>query len=671
MAGTETRQLRLKIDLGGEQVDIVRLTGAEELGKPFSLTVQIASPLGELDLLPHLTKPVAVSCFEDDEFLRYFHGILVEARMVRERTIGFIYDLTVMPWTVLLDQNVDYAIYQDQTAVEIIKRTFDNAGISDFDVAGLTKTYDKRTYCVQYAESDFAFASRLMQEEGIYYYFEHKADRHVMKLCDTQSVHPTAKPSSLEFNYAAASLSVASERVRAVEHLDHYTLTKWLESVSSSLRNKVTVRDYDFEKADAPVEAETSSDGEHPNDSKEVFVFPGKLVEEDRARHLGEVGLEGHRTSRQVFSGESQATGLCVGSHLGVENHPQPRMNGTYLITKTRHRFAIEEYRSGAQEEEDSSLVEFDAIPVSRPYRPEVTVPRPIVRGLESAIITGPEDETIYTDEWGRVKVRFHWDRSDTPGEKSTCWIRVSQTGGLGNLILPRVSHEVLVDFINGDPDRPIVVGRVFNSRHKPIYPLPEHKTRALWRTLRYGETGSYPDTEDLDTGKPGVNELRFEDKGGSEEVFLHAERDMNTRIRFDETHHVGHNQEVNVGYDRERAVGHDETVSIGNDQSLEVDNDRSETVGNDRETEIGVNDTLEVGQELKIKAGTNIKIEAGMSIELKVGMTSITIDNMGIQFKGPQLTLKADGMLNASGMTTSITGTAMLTAKGGIVMIN
>ena len=500
-----------------------------------------------------------------------------------------------------------------------------------------------------------------------------------MKLCDAQSVHPASNPARLEYSSSSVSVFLTSSDPRQGDDSSGKFIHNWYDRVATNLRGKLTVRDYDFEKADRPVEAESYGDGEHSHDEKEVYVYPGNLVEEARASHLGEVALESQRAGRQIFTGETQATGIAVGTHLTVFEHPHERKNGEFLITKTYHNIVNETYRSGDNLTGEQFSTKVEAIPVSRPFRPQRTVPRPVTHGLESAIVTGPEGEEIYTDEWGRVKVRFHWDRSGSSGDKSTCWIRVSQTGGLGNLILPRVTHEVLVDFLNGDPDRPIVVGRVFNSRHKPIYKLPEHKTRALWRTKRYGKTGQYPETQDLDTGKPGVNELRFEDKGGSEEVFLHAERDMNTRIRHEETHHVGRNQQVMVGNDREVIVGHNETITIGNDQSrqiahnqtLDVGDQQRETIGSHRSVSVGRTDTLSVGQTIEITAGTSIKLEAGMSIEFKVGATTISMDNMGINFKGPMLSLKADATVTVQSLKTDITGSAMLTETGGIVMIN
>jgi type VI secretion system secreted protein VgrG len=275
---------------------------------------------------------------------------------------------------------------------------------------------------------------------------------------------------------------------------------------------------------------------------------------------------------------------------------------------------------------------------------------------LESAIVTGPSGETIYTDEYGRVKVRFHWDRADTPGERSTCWIRVSQTGGLGNVILPRVGHEVLVDFLDGDPDRPLIVGRVFNKAHMPTYELPANKTRAVWRTLTYGNSGSYPETEALDSGDNRTsNEIRFEDQGGQEELFIHAERDMNTRVRLAETHHVGQNQTIKVGYDRERDVVNDETVKIGRNQTLTVTGIRHSTVHQ--------NDIIDVDHKFQLTAGDSIVLQVGAS-KIEMTPTSITLNSPKIQFIGT-------ASVSATAPETTVHGDGTLTLTGGLVKIN
>jgi type VI secretion system secreted protein VgrG len=284
-------------------------------------------------------------------------------------------------------------------------------------------------------------------------------------------------------------------------------------------------------------------------------------------------------------------------------------------------------------------MVVFEAVPAKIQWRAPMATPRPVVRGPETAIVTGPPGEEIYTDEFGRVKVRFHWDRAGTPGEKSTCWIRVSQTGGLGNIILPRVGHEVLVDFIGGDPDRPLVVGRVFNKEQMPIYKLPDHKTRALWRTKTYGQQGSYGAAMSLDTGAPRANELRFEDKGGKEEVFLHAERDMNLRVRHKESHHIGLDQEIKIG--------------------------------GSRKARIEQTDTLDVGKSIKVTAGTTIEMTAATSITLKCGQSTIKIDPTSVTIQTVKLKVQAQATADVKSPMTTVKGDAMLTLKGGMTMIN
>jgi type VI secretion system secreted protein VgrG len=652
MASDPTARLtRMTVDVG-EQVTLERIKASEGLSRPFSIEAEIISPL-EIDIQPHLGKPTTLAVLEDEEVLRHFHGLIVSAEYLKESPSGHHYRLSLAPWTYFLQQNRDMAIFQDLTTVAILKQVFEAAGISDVDYSKLSKPREPRDYCVQYGESDFAFVSRLMEEEGIYYFFRHNADKHVMVLCEGPNCHTLGKPAQLEYNQNAVSVFASDSKQRFATPMT--VLQNWKERVSTNARNKVTYRDFDFQSPDQPLVATQSTQSAHPRDDREIYHYPGRYIREKTARDgqtkAGEARsqtmLDGTRADRRVFSGTSQASALSCGNLVDVSNHPAARMNGSYLVTSTFHSIAAETYRSGEQEGEEDFNVHFEAIPTATTYQPPQTTERPIVQGLESAIVTGPAGETIYTDEYGRVKVRFHWDRKDTPGEKSTCWVRVSQTGGLGNLVLPRVGHEVLVDFLSGNPDRPVVVGRVFNQSHMPIYDLPANKTRALWRTLRYGDTGQYPDTMPLDTGAPGVNEIRFEDKGGNEEVFLHAERLMNTRVRFDHTHHVGHNQDHKIGHDRTASVGHNET----------------KTVGNNRDHTVTINDTLHVGHKLEITAGEHIK--------LTVGTSSIYIDGTGIHLLADKMLLEGRTWAVLRSIKTTIKATAQAIVKGATTYIN
>lgn len=657
MAGK--RLSEMSIDLGDEQIVLERIESMEALSTHFTTLVDVVSPL-EFDLQPHLGKPCGLKVYEDDELLRQFHGLVVSGEYINESPAGHHYRLTLRPWTWFLSQNRGMAIFQDLTAVDILKKIFSAAGIADYRL-NLSRQYDKRLYCVQYQESDFAFVSRLMEEEGIYYFFQHEDGAHILVLCDSPAAHQPGKPGKLEYNPNAVSVFAGDSALRGSGG-KHY-LHSWIERVSTGAENRVTLRDFDFTSPDQPLSAEHALEGDHAWDDREVFHYPGRYAHEKMARGTqeafgkarGKSILEARRAQRRTFTGTAQAAGIGCGSTLRVGNHPADRMNAHYLVTSTYHNIASETYRSGRGGGETLFNVRFEAIPAETPFQPPQLTPRPVVQGLESAIVTGPAGEEIYTDEYGRVKVQFHWDRQGKRDEKTTCWIRVSQTGGLGNIILPRIGHEVLVDFLMGDPDRPVVVGRVFNQSNMPVYPLPENKTRALWRTKRYGQTGSYPETRGLDTGAPGVNELRFEDKGGKEEVFLHAERDMNTRVRFDETHHVGHDHHQLVGRNREREVGKKEAVRIGTSQTL--------AVGSERKTRIGTSDTLDVG--------TDLKITAGKSVEITVGASKIRMDPTSITISSPTIRIEGKMSVDVKSAMTTVSASGILTLKGSLTKIN
>jgi type VI secretion system secreted protein VgrG len=663
------------IDLGDEQVELERIEATEQLSAPFLIEVDVVGQL-EVDFYPHLGKPCGLKIVEDDQLLRQFNGLLAGSEYLRESQAGHHYRLTLRPWTYFLDQNREMAIFQEKTAVDIITEVLQSAGVSDFRLA-LSRARDVRGYCVQYQESDFAFISRLMEEEGIYYFFEHTDGEHVMVLCDGPGSHKASSVSRLVYNPNSVSVFSVDSSKRASGGKNF--LHSWGERLVTGGEVTVTLRDFDFTLPDAPLKANASKPQAHPWDTREVFHYPGNFANEkqdqakqqqfgtDRSKAL----LEAFRAQRRIFVGTAQSSGLACGTKFNVQNHPNDRMNGQYLITATHHSITAEKYRSGIGGSEEAYNVRFEAIPADTPFQPPQVTHRPVVHGLESAIVTGPAGEEIYTDEYGRVKVQFHWDRKGQNDEKTTCWMRVSQTGGLGNLILPRVGHEVLVDFLGGDPDRPLVVGRVFNQSHMPIYKLPEHKTRALWRTKRYGDTGQYPKTKGLDTGAPGVNELRFEDKGGSEEVFLHAERDMNTRIRFDETHHVGHIQSVMIGYDRTEDVGNDETITIGHnrtetvkaDEAIKIEGSQTIEVIKDRTATIRANDTISVTSKYSLEAGT--------SITLKCGASTIEMKPAGITIKSPQIKIEGAATTDVSAPMTTVKASGVLTLQGTLTKIN
>ncbi len=643
MAG---RQTKLSIDLGGEQVSIRRVEATEALGRPFAISVDIVAAHGEVDLLPHLGKPAAITLSEEDELQRYFHGFLVEGEFISQQHDGYHYRLGLRPWTYFMAHTADFRIFQDKNVIDIAKAIFARYPAAKVDYANLQRSRAPREYCVQYGESDFAFVTRLFEEEGIYYYYSHKSDKHEMILCEAPTSHKPGKPAKLRYNQHADAVRNASSTAIVAGRKDY--ISRWTERVGSGGEAKVTLRDFNFTKADAPLQVSVAASQAHQLDANEVYNFPGRYQTTAVGTPFSQSMLDAMRANRQVFSGDSQSLALSCGATFKLSEHQQDRFNKEYMITRTHHVSSVEQERSSGDSGGSSVFVE--AVLAKTQWHVLATVPRPVVKGPETAIITGPKGEEIYTDKYGRVKVRFHWDRSGSPGESSTCWIRVSQTGGLGNIILPRVGHEVIVDFLHGDPDRPIVVGRVFNSLNMPVYTLPDHKTRALWRTKSYKSdtTSNLPGAEKLDVEDVRANELRFEDKAGSEEVFLHAERDMNIRVRYKESHHIGLDQEIKIGRDRNEYVKRHETIKIDGA----------------RKTDIKETDKLDVKKSITVDAGTEITMTAKSKITLKVGGSKIVIEPSGIKITGT-------ATVDVKSPMTTVKGDGTLTLKGGMTFIN
>ena len=657
------RETELTVDLGGEQVEFVSLNAREAISTPFEMELVITAPLGEFDLAPHLGESVSVKVAEDEETVRYFNGYLAEATYLRESSDGIYYRLTLKSFLHFLDSRIGFRICQEMSVLDVVKEVFSDAKISNYEFR-TSESYEPYEYCVQYAESDFHFVSRLLENEGLYYFFEHGEAEHRLIICDRNSSHLQSDVDRVSFNPAGESSQ--SRKVANSGSLLH-NLTRWVERVATTSHDTVSMRDFDFKKPAKPVEGKSTNECQHPQDANEFYDYPGQFIDENRGSRLSRVRLEELRSLRRSYGGETTAKGLVCGTKISVEGHPNERLNNDYWVVSTVHVLQSEGYHSGGAAH-DSDEVHFTAIPADVQYRPARKTDKPRIVGLESAIVTGPEGETIYTDEYGRIKVRFHWDRSGTPDEKSTCWIRVSQTGGLGNIILPRVGHEVLVDFLHGDPDQPVITGRVFNQDHMPIYDLPANKTRATWRTLTYGKQASYPETQKLDTGEPKANELRFEDKGGKEEVFFHAERDMNVRVRFDYSQHVGHDEEWKVGHDRERTVENDEKVRIKGNRTFKLTGNETDTIlkGNREVTLKKGDDTLTLNKgDISITSDMGkIKIEAMQKIELIVGQTKLVLTPTKAKLVSTQVDVTGEA-------TTKLAAGAIMTQKGGLIKIN
>ncbi len=681
MADIMERQVKLNIDVGDDQVVLIRVEAAEALSQHFHLAIDVLAPLGEIDWLPHMGKPVVAIVSEDGEVQRCFHGIVVDATFIHEivgkrggddEGGGWVYRLTLRPKAFLHEQGKAYRIFQNKSVKAILEDMFERCAIDvDFDhLEGGTRM---RSYCVQYGESDFGFICRLMEEEGIYYYYEHLEEKHTLVLCSSPGAH-VGVAEALTYNPVASSVDYVDSAARAAAARKRF-ITAWHERVSTGGEAKVTMRDFDFIQPGQPLEVQADAELAHPEDAVEVYAYPGRFYDKAAGSDLSQIMLEARRANRRTFSAECRVGAIASGMVFHLVDHPHARFNDKYLITHAHHSIASELHRSG-MEQAGEHLVTFEAIPAIVQWRAPLTTRRPVVAGPETAIVVGPDGEQIHTDKYGRVQVCFHWDRFDvkrTGDEAESCWIRVSQTGGLGNIILPRVGHEVLVDFINGDPDRPIVVGRVFNESHMPVYPLPASKTKAVWRTERYKEKGDYSEADKLDIDPVPANEIRLDDQGGEEEFFMYAQRNMNTRIQLDQSHHVARDQEVKVGKDRKVSVKKNETIEIEENRKTNIMKTDTLEIKNKLTTKITDGDEIRtVSNNQNITVDGEITIEGKKKITIKSGDSSIIIDPMSITIK--TMTLKMEGSLLAEMKSTTsakVESSTMVTIKGGIVMIN
>ncbi len=652
------RQATVSIALGTAKLNLERFECIERLSEPFVIVAEGFS-VDEIDFLPHVGKPVSFDVGNEFDHIRYFHGLLTEAVLTKVDISGAHYRLTVKSWFGLLDQNRNYRIFQDKSIVDIAKQVFADAGMKDVEFDKLTGTYKPRDYCVQYKESDLNFLSRLFEDEGVYYYFRHEEVAHKLVLCDGKSAHkPEPGFESIRF------LPVAGDEATTPD-----TLSDWNERISSVSQSTVTLRSYDFMKPQAPVEAVAKSAGQHPGDALEIYDYLDDFTGQADGEARGQARLAASRAPRRLYTGSGDVQGLANGGLFTLTEAGVDRFNQEYLITGLNHIIEAEGHRSG--DDRNARRVNVIAIPADTLFRPPLTATKPVSSGVETATVTGPPGEVIYIDEWGRVKVRFHWDRSpDQPG-KTSCWMRVSHHAageGFGNVDHPRVGQEVIVDFLNGDPDRPIITGRVYNGQRKHAYDLPVQKTRSLWKSQTVGRLGDYGGAEKTPpTNSIGFNEIRLEDKGGSEEIYIHAQREMVREVLLDDRLTVQRDRATRVGRDRVTAVKRHETTTV------ETGNQTHEVSQGKRTTTIEQNDATTVRSgdySLKVDKGM-VTIEAAKSITLKVGQSTIVMDPSSITLKSLTITSDAQVLQKAKGTMTEIEGATMTTVKGGVVKIN
>lgn len=573
-----SRLAKVTSPLGPEVLLLKDMGGGEELGRLFNYELQLHSLDNAIDLNQLLGKPMSLSLQLDGSGERHFHGIVARCSQNVDQGQFASYQVTLRPWLWLLTRTSDCRIFQNLSIPQIIKQVFRDLGFSDFEDA-LSRPYREWEYCVQYRETSFDFVSRLMEQEGIYYFFRHEQGRHVLVLADAYGAHTSAP------GYASVPYYPRNEQQRERDHIHDWHLAQEVQPGSLELN------DYDFQRPSARIDVRSAMPRPHTAGDYPLYDYPGTYVQSEDGEHYARTRIEALQTLHEQVELAGNARGLGSGHLFSLTGFSRQDQNREYLIVGTRYYISQESGETGGgapSAQFESSLTCIDA---QQSYRPLPNTHRPIVKGPQTALVVGPKGEEIWTDQFGRVKVHFYWDRHDQSNENSSCWIRVSQSWAgknWGSMQIPRIGQEVIVSFLEGDPDRPIITGRVYNAEQTVPYDLPENATQSGMKSR--SSKGGTP---------ANFNEIRMEDKKGAEQLYIHAERNQDIVVEVDESHSVGH--------DRNKSIGHNETVTIGNNRLRIVKQEDILSVGQRKTDSISQSYVIEVGENLRLVCGESI----------------------------------------------------------------
>lgn len=580
----------------------VKMQGTEALGRLFSYQVTLYSTDEDIKLNDILGQNVTINLKLTEGGERYFNGYISRFWQEGRTESGYaVYYATISPWLWFLSLTADCRIFQEKNVPDIIKEVFNDNGFSDFEDA-LIGDYPPREYCVQYRESDFNFVSRLMENEGIYYYFKHEDGKHKLVLADAYSSHEAIGGEPvLPYHLPGSGQTVRKE------HVAEWRLNGEIQSSVCALG------DYNFKTPKNKLLVQRIIERSHAQSSHEVFDYPGGYPEADIGDQYALERIEELQASFEQVSAQTDARNMITGGLFTLEKHPRADQNREYLVISAMYTLCSNEYLRPDETFEDVFQCDFAAIESKQTvFRPERSTHCPFVQGPQTAVVVGPSGEEIYPDEYGRIKVQFHWDRYGTMDENSSCWIRVAQTWAgteWGAQFIPRIGHEVMVDFLEGDPDRPIITGRVYNADNMPPYSLPNNKTQSGIKSR------SSPDGS-----ASNFNEIRMEDKKDSEEFYVQAEKDYNQLVKNDRGETIGHDRSLSVGHDKSEAVANDKSITVGANHSETIAVNKSLNVGGNHSEGIGGNMTITVAQNVTETIAINYAETVGAAMELTVG---------------------------------------------------
>ena len=603
----DKRLLTIESTLGKDELLLVALNGNEYISDLFEFDLTLMSE--SLNINPRDIVGKAVTLQLHTDTTRYLHGyicsfttgdVLPELNGLRK------YYAKLVPWMWFLAKRSNCRIFQQLSTVDVIEKVFKDCSINDYETNKLTTSYKKRDYCVQYNETDLEFVTRLMQEEGISYYFGHKKSAHTLFLTDRNSGFSKADEYNVKY----------SRQTYSQTHIKEWSRTYTMPS------GMVSLSDYHFEKPESDLAVNAKSIINLPKiKENELYGYPGYYSDSDSGKRISKYMMESEELGYDQIQAASNCSSFYAGSTFNLSGHDAESDNGKYLLTTIHHIASDTNFITAG---EDASFYEntFECVPDEITCRPRITLKKPRIHGPQTAIVVGPNSDEIYIDQYNRVKVQFHWDREGKNDDNSSCWIRVAESFAgkkWGTHFIPRIGQEVIVDFLEGDPDQPIITGAVYNADNKPPF------TKKTQSGIRTHST--------LDGGAANYNELRFDDKKGEEEVFIQAEKDFRRLIKNDEEADIQANQKQTIKDNRTIVVTDgNEEISIGKGKH-----------------------SLTVKQSSTVSA-KSVLIKADQSIELKVGGSSIKITPAGITIKSTKVDVK---------------GSAMVVVKGGITKIN
>ncbi|MFO0826510.1 MAG: type VI secretion system tip protein TssI/VgrG [Phycisphaerales bacterium] len=594
------RQLRVESVLGEDELLLAGFDGQESLSAPYSFTLDLRSERSWIDPRSILGQPIGFRYALKGGDERWFHGIVRRFSRVGDLRDLFVYRAEVVPWLWLLSRRTDCRIFQQRTVPQIVREVFEAAGQSDFDFSRLTEAYRTREYCVQYRESDFAFVSRLLEDEGIFYWFRHERGRHELVLADGAEAYEEVAGGRLHRRGGEGHRSDADQ------------LLSW-ERGFEFRSGRYTERDFNFLRPSDALEVSTHATPPIPGlNDWELYEYPGGYDAANDGDRVVRLRMEEVDQGYETTRGESLRLDLFAGGTFAVGEHPLESERGrSWVVTRVSHAVShADEWEVGTGGLSRPYRNSFECVPSKVAYRPARRTPRPSMQGVQTAIVVGPSGEELYVDEHARVKVQFHWDRYGRRNESSSCWVRVAQPwagAGYGGLAIPRIGQEVIVEFEEGDPDRPLINGRLYNgSQPTPVSnagrdasagPAPEKITQAaMMTTIRSQSLG----------GSGGHNEITMNDTGGKEGLFIKAQKDEIHNVGYNRGDTVANNETRKVGVDRIREVGNNETISIGNNREKTVGVDENVSIGSNHSITVGANETIAVGANRTVKVGAN-----------------------------------------------------------------